>query len=34
MDPTKPVVDEEQFFKMDWIAFYPNAKEKIHLMLP
>ena len=29
MDPTKPMVDQEQFVKMDWNAFYPDAKEQI-----
>jgi hypothetical protein len=29
MDPTKPMVDQEQFVKMDWNALYPDAKEQI-----
>jgi hypothetical protein len=34
LDPSKPVIDERHFTKMDWKDFYPDAAEPIPLNAP
>jgi hypothetical protein len=34
LDDTKPIVDEQQFLKVDWIDFYPDAQESVPLNAP
>ena len=34
LDPSKPVIDERYFTKMDWKDFYPDAADSIPLNAP
>jgi hypothetical protein len=34
LDVSKPIVDEQQFLKVDWTDFYPDAQESIPLNAP